>query len=63
MLGLEFPNFQERADNPSIEDGNHERKGCDKETFRAGHKEDLTEWPKAEAMQGKFLVPSAGDWK
>ena len=63
MLDLELPNFQEQANNPSVEDWNHERKGPDKETFRAGHKEDLTEWPKAEATQGKFLVPSLGGWE
>lgn len=49
MLDLEFPNFQEQADNPSVEDWNHESKGRDKETFRAGYKEGLSEWPKAEA--------------
>ena len=63
MLDLEFPNFQEQADNPSVEDWSHERKGRDKETFRAGHKEDLTEWPKVEATQEKFLVPRVGRWE
>lgn len=63
MLDQEFPNFQEQADNPSVENWNHESKGRDKETFRAGHKEGLAEWPKAVATQGKFLVPRVGGWE
>ena len=60
---MECWTFQEQADNPSVEDWNDERKVRDKETFRAGHKEDLTEWPKVEATQEKFLVPRVGGWE